>query len=776
MKGVRLPPGLVLVLVLLVACTALRREPGMAAFYQACIDATTDAVVLNVAAHPDDEAARTLTYLRRKHGIRTYTLYSTCGGGGQNAIGPEIGEDLARIRTRETLAAARFTGARVRWMGFEDFGYSKTAEETFKAWGKRKYLDTLERFLDQIDPDVVFTNHGPDRGHGHHRATAIAAREVVAKHPGLLLFERMPGDMWFEKPDVPSGPARPDVVFPVTEVDPSTGESYARQAMRGWRMHRTQGMGAIGAWRRRADAWKLVLPKGGNRGFDLSALPSVFDSKEFLAFAGKHGVDPHQLEAGLRRFKDGGPIALQVKRAKDLLPILRKLWNEWNGDPEVATRLGRRVDALERVILEGLGIQVMVALDRERIPVAGEGRLSLRIRSPTVTLEDVWLQVPGGCAAPASSSRMQATVPVGPVSADPSRVWPATLKPTVSFRLGEVLIRRRPELHFTPVPPTRLTWEPTTLMLPAPRKAEFRMVELNVEWNGEGELRSHLEFDAPEGVLVQAQSEVVSLSPRQRRMKVPAAITLKPNSSGNLHVTARLDPDGSSSNGGTAASSTLDISAVALRRPPELRVGLIRGPDDTLHQVVEDLRLDHEVLDPVTLGTVDLRSFTTLAIDIRAYRTRRDLAEQRERIFAFCRNGGRVVCFYHKPREWNQREDQPLLAPYALEVGRQRVSQEDAPVKLLRPGHRIWNHPNKITLADFDGWVQERGLNFPAKWAKEWVPMLEMADEGEKPLRGGLLYADYGRGQYVYCALVLYRQLRQGHAGAARIVVNLLSR
>ena len=99
-------------------------DPRAVSFRQACKDATTDALVINLAAHPDDEAARTLVYLRR-HGVRTVTVYSTCGDGGQNAIGREIGPALAFLRTRETLAAARFTGTQVRWLGFPDFGYSK---------------------------------------------------------------------------------------------------------------------------------------------------------------------------------------------------------------------------------------------------------------------------------------------------------------------------------------------------------------------------------------------------------------------------------------------------------------------------------------------------------------------------------------------------------------------------------------------------------------------------------------------------------------------------
>ena len=185
-------------LAFLVACTTppggeTTNPPDYAAFLQACKDATTDALVVNLAAHPDDEAGRSLVFLRRKFGIRTVTVYSTCGEGGQNAIGPEIGLDLARLRTRETLAAAEYTGTRVRWLGFSDFGYSKTAKETFKVWGKDKYVARLTTILAEELPDLVLTNHSPEQGHGHHRASVIAVRELLegqAKSGWVVTDER----------------------------------------------------------------------------------------------------------------------------------------------------------------------------------------------------------------------------------------------------------------------------------------------------------------------------------------------------------------------------------------------------------------------------------------------------------------------------------------------------------------------------------------------------------------------------------------------------------
>ena len=132
---------------------------------------------------------------------------------------------------------------------------------------------------------------------------------------------------------------------------------------------------------------------------------------------------------------------------------------------------------------------------------------------------------------------------------------------------------------------------------------------------------------------------------------------------------------------------------------------------------------------------------------------------------------------YHKPGEWNAKEGHPLLSPFALTVGNERVTEEDAAVTLLAPDHRLMSYPHKIEVSDFDGWVQERGLNFPKTWDDAWLPMLGMKDSGEeKQHQGSLLYTSYGKGDFVYCSLSLYRQLRKGNPGAVRLLVNLLSR
>lgn len=226
-------------------------EAGLVALHQALLDARTDAVVLNVAAHPDDEASRTNTILRRKYRMRVVTAYTTYGDGGQNAIGREIGPELAYLRVRETLRAAAMSDVKVRWLGMEDFGFSRTLEETRAKWGDEKLLAAMRKVVDQVNPDFVITNHTIAQGHGHHRATFWAIDAVLRERaaqklyvPALLTRAKIEEAQWILDP---------------AELEPARGETYARLAHRAWVQHETQGpWGPHNPLQVGRDWWKVV--------------------------------------------------------------------------------------------------------------------------------------------------------------------------------------------------------------------------------------------------------------------------------------------------------------------------------------------------------------------------------------------------------------------------------------------------------------------------------------------------------------------------------------
>ncbi|MFN2513627.1 MAG: PIG-L deacetylase family protein, partial [Pyrinomonadaceae bacterium] len=224
--------------------------------HQALHDLTSPWTVMCVAAHPDDEDGTTLTILRRKHGIHTVSLFSTYGEGGQNAVGPELYEELGLIRARETIAASKIQGSEPYFLGLRDFGFSKSAEETFRLWGHEEALRRVVLKIRELRPDVIITNHSTSRGHGHHQATgrlileAFDAAADPKRFPEQLqrvkvwqpsrLFVRRGGFGVATPPPETTNPEKLITVDP-NERDPVRGTIYAEQALAALQQHASQG-------------------------------------------------------------------------------------------------------------------------------------------------------------------------------------------------------------------------------------------------------------------------------------------------------------------------------------------------------------------------------------------------------------------------------------------------------------------------------------------------------------------------------------------------------
>ena len=201
-------------------------------------------------------------------------------------------------------------------------------------------------------------------------------------------------------------------------------------------------------------------------------------------------------------------------------------------------------------------------------------------------------------------------------------------------------------------------------------------------------------------------------------------------------------------------------------------IGYIMGAGDTVPQALEQIGAAVQLLSPDDLISSDLSRFDAIVTGIRAFDTRPELPAARERLLDFVERGGTLVVQYNTA---GGRGAPPITAPYPLQPSRDRVSVEDVPVTFVNPGHSLLNQPNQITPQDFEGWVQERGLYFMSDWDQRYETVIESHDSGEPPGQGGMLYARYGKGVYIFTAYSWFRQLPAGVPGAYRIFANLVS-
>jgi hypothetical protein len=219
------------------------------------------------------------------------------------------------------------------------------------------------------------------------------------------------------------------------------------------------------------------------------------------------------------------------------------------------------------------------------------------------------------------------------------------------------------------------------------------------------------------------------------------------------------------------------VQAFEINVPKNLRIGYITAESEPVPAALKMLGIQVDMIDPAALAFGDLSKYDAMVIGIRAYELRSDLPGANQRLFDYVSNGGTMLVQYERDFAWAGKNYAPYPAQIASKPGEPlpRITDERAAVTFLKPDDALLNKPNKITTRDFDGWLQERGLYYWTEFDPKYTPLLSMHDPGEKDLNGGLVYAKYGRGTYVYTGLAFFRQLPEGVPGAYRLFVNLLS-
>lgn len=781
--------------------------------YQALLDLTSPWTVMCVAAHPDDEDGFTLTMLRHKYGVHTVSLFSTFGEGGQNAIGPELYEELGAIRARETSEAAAIQGSEPHFLGLRDFGFSKSADEAFKIWGHDEALRRMVLQIRTLRPDVIITNHDTVSGHGHHQATgrlvieAFDASANPARFPEQLreagvttwqpkrLFVRL-----FSRGG--TGAAAPEsgvVVINPNEMDPLRGSTYAEQALQALRRHATQG------------PWPQKLPPGGASiiryrlvkeasgaaplpataatpldGLQLpgseaaSLAPPVVDGKPLTDFAGQPGRVLDALiaarRAGTYESTPAGDDAARFTMMRGRLDHALALASG------VSIKITPRDAALVPNISTGFSVVVSNSGDRavraaraefgldgsRKIPLKASGSLP-----PGKNLEfSIDREVPG-------------TTPINVPHAEhlyDGLLWGEPCVASAMIELEGASFRVASTKRMDVAPPIEiLGLDPSPLVL-TPGTIE-RPVELTAR------LLSHVRT-AFEVRLAPGAGPAYDPQPGPQftlNYGETREVLIRANSSGSrflgkLQAVGARRPDlrydvVESSSGKSVASKSVPVVFADARVAPGIRVGYFRSFDYSLPNALAALGVDAHELTVEDARSANLQSYDTIIIDNRGYEAHPELIAANARLLEYVRAGGTLVVFYHKSNEWNPdpARNRPQLAPYALTLGNSRVTDEDAPVAVTDPAQPLLNVPNRITADDFKGWVQERGLYYPENWDNRYSNPLSTGDPGEPVLKGGLLAADYGRGKYIYTSMVWYRQLRAGVPGGYRMLANMIS-
>lgn len=219
------------------------------------------------------------------------------------------------------------------------------------------------------------------------------------------------------------------------------------------------------------------------------------------------------------------------------------------------------------------------------------------------------------------------------------------------------------------------------------------------------------------------------------------------------------------------------VHALAINVPEKLRVGYITAEGEPVPDALRMLGIQVEILDAQALTFGDLSRFDSIVVGVRAYELRPELPGANQRLLDYVAKGGTLVVQYNRDFAWNREQYAPYPAKIVTPQGGPlpRITDENSPVRFLKPDDPLLNTPNRITLDDFQGWVQERGLYYWTQFDSKYTPLLAMNDPGEPDLNGGLVYTKYGKGMYIYTGIAFFRQIPDGVPGAYRLFVNLIS-
>ena len=784
--------------------------------------------VLYIAAHPDDENTQFLTYLARGRGVRTGYLSLTRGEGGQDLIGPEIGDPLGVIRTQELLAARRIDGAEQFFTRARDFGFSKSYEQTLAKWGKQEVLSDVVRVIRRFRPDVIVTRFPPEPGgtHGHHTASTVLALEAfkAAGDPGAFHDVEtawQPARIyWNSFRDARGG--TPPLRLDIGGYLPLLGESIGEIAARSRSSHRSQGYGTVATRGSRLDDFQPLDGKPAGKdlfdGIDTTwgrwpgyaevgamtdEVIAHFDAQNSSASVPALLRVRHFLDGKLDKQKTPGPnepIIRQKSAALDhILQGCLGLYVETTvAQPDAVP--GETI-RLRHTVLVRSDVPVTlnaVTLPRDQSPPEKERNIALHIDQP-VTQELIWTPKVGEPLSQPYWLREEGEA--GLYEADENLIGEAEDLPALElydlFEVGgETLVVTTEPLNVTADPVKGETRRRLDVVAPVALRP-VQDVELFIPGADravEVEVRAYradqtgtLRLVAPAGWTVAPDEQPFHLAAVGDHARVAFTVHA-PSQSETTELNVEATVGGRTYNT-TRQEIRYDHIPFQLLQPPARvkavcldlatrgkEVGYLPGAGDRTAEALEAMGYHVTTLSGADLTLERLRTLDAVVVGVRAFNVRTDLAAGLPALFAYAENGGTVVEQYNTPNELKN----PRLAPYALELSRnlpqQRVTDEKAPVTLLAPDYPAFNVPNKLTPADFDGWVQERGLNFPVAWDQEhFEALLACSDPGEAPLKSGLLVARHGKGYFVYTGLSFFRQLPAGVPGAYRLFANLVS-
>lgn len=776
--------------------------------------------VLYVGAHPDDENTAVISYLAKGELLRTAYLSVTRGDGGQNLIGPEQSEQLGVIRTQELLEARKIDGGKQFFTRALDFGYSKSPAETFKIWNKNTILSDVVWLVRKFKPDVIISRFPEtgEGGHGHHTASAILASEAfdLANDPGAFPEQlkyvtiwqpkRIFWNAWVKTLENKKINTAELPTINVGEYNPLLGKSYTEISALSRSMHKSQGFGASATRNNLLN--HFVLLKGD------SVKKDLFEGIDFTWNRVEGGEEIQKLiDKTISEFDDENPSA----SISDLAAIYAKIKNledEYWKEVKLA-EVKELIRSCAGIWIEGIGTDEYAALgDQIKVQTSIVNRSFENFILKSISVNNETKKIENGSLKNGEMFTSDFVIHIPDDSKISNPYWLINEHSTGSFAVDDQTMIGLPEstapfnCNFTveiygeeiefsvplykritdPVegelysqvkiaPPAVINIEKELYFFNGTSSKEIKVTVQSFKDNLSGKVF----FNINNGWKIEPAA--IDFYNMNKNQKKDFFIKITPNQSAfQSEITAKISIGGREYTkqiirkqykhimpqtifqDSKALLQSYDLTKTKLKK-----IGYISGSGDLIPNFLSDLGFDVVTFDDKQFNQNQLDQYDVIITGIRAYNTRDELAAFQKELFKYVENGGTLISQYNTTA-------QLILSPgiFPLKISHDRVTNENSVVKIINKDHKIFNYPYKITEDDFKGWIQERGLYFPAEWDEKYETLLSMNDDGENEKLSSILYAKYGKGTFVYTGLSFFREIPAGVEGAIKLFINIL--
>lgn len=784
--------------------------------------------ILYVAAHPDDENTRLISYMSNDVKARTAYLSLTRGDGGQNLVGPEIRELLGVIRTQELLAARRTDGGEQLFTRANDFGYSKHPDETLAIWNKEEVLSDVVLAIRQFQPDVIinrFDHRSPGSTHGHHTSSAmlsVEAFDLVGDNnaypkqlsrtniwqPQRLFFNT---SWWFYGSRAKFEEADKSKLLEVNTgvYFPSSGLSNPEIAALSRSQHKSQGFGSTGSRGTQIEYIEIIK---GDLPADKSNLFEGIDTSWNRVKGGKAIGDILYAVQKNYDFKNPSASIPELTRAylaiqdlddkhwknikttdiKNIIAACAGLYLEATADSNHATA-GTAIDlnlevinrSTSKIVLSsivnpnGIKINKNITLNNN---IGFDFKETLKIKTDQHVSTPYWLTKKGTLGMYEVEDKSLIGKPETPRSLN------------IIFNLnieGVAISFTKAIVYKTNDPVKGEVYKPFEIIPEVSAKISEKVIILDTDDQrdievivkaGRNNIEGYVKIGHPKNWSVFPEKQKVIIANKgQKQRLIFTVVPPKEQSEGLLTPMVYIGDSVYTKELIEIDYDHIPFQTVLLPSQSKIvrldikkrgqNIGYIEGAGDVVPESLRQIGYSVAILKPEDISAENLKRFDAIVVGIRAYNTVEELKFKQQLLFDYVAQGGNMIVQYNTSR--GIKVDQ--IAPYDLKLSRDRVTDEYADVRLLATDHEVLNVPNKITGKDFEGWTQERGLYFPGEWSSEFTPILSMNDEGESPKIGSLLVAKHGKGHYIYTGLSFFREFPAGVSGAYRLFANILS-